>query len=707
MKPLYEGRIACCNTSFITAALESEINSTQLSIIPQNFIKLWNFSGLDSKHPSELSNLQSKDYIVAEYGGQHSGRITWHEWNGLVAALLASSDKDGKLILWDATRQSKLTTMQHCGYIHHFGWSINGQFLATSCNDRNIRIFDPRISRHEQFCLRIPAHFEIKPSKIMFLSETHILNIIQGVNGLRKWFIWDLRDAKAPTQSGFIDQSSAVFQENYDADLGLLFLASREESSIRFYEFTKGTLQYLDQFRSSHTQSTVCWMPKRGLDVSRNEIARCFRFHRPGSDSSIKNAPSDCTAFVMRPINRSFIEPVHIRVPNLQSPDASLYPLTNSDIPLANVNEWQNNGMPASAKWPMKFDLLSCKYMQPKLSGQGRIEWLPITEKEKLRRIFEVRSLRMAWAKRQAVNKDTNSFSVKSTPGKAAVQTRLRKSFSLKRTTSCFSAPEESNHACSSGVFKRTPVQELHCPSLSRSRWRRAQLHQPEPIMDRPSGFQVEVRISDSENTSEDSEETRLHRRVMHATGKICRSNRLRASDQRMRKVLSHSPIPTDRRKFQTILAAFQNGDVSNSERSKEAEDSHSSSNYNNYNMILIYENLTVNSCVGPGSNEFQLPPPMSKLRSTRLLEQLSRKTTTLMKNLTADEILNDSFADKNEDNFYFRLNHRQHESKDHQHNADVATLALSFDRYSPPGYDNDVSSSEFEQRLDVRIVGT
>lgn len=50
------------------------------------------------------------------------------------------------------------------------------------------------------------------------------------------------------------------------------------DSSIRYFELTDETpfVHYLSMFTSKESQRGGGWMPKRGLDVSKCEIARYF-----------------------------------------------------------------------------------------------------------------------------------------------------------------------------------------------------------------------------------------------------------------------------------------------------------------------------------------------------------------------------------------------------------------------------------------------
>lgn len=62
----------------------------------------------------------------------------------------------------------------------------------------------------------------------------------------------------------------------YDEDSGLMYLAGKGDSAIRYYEINDDApyVHYINTYTTSEPQRAIGFMPKRGLSYSENEITR-------------------------------------------------------------------------------------------------------------------------------------------------------------------------------------------------------------------------------------------------------------------------------------------------------------------------------------------------------------------------------------------------------------------------------------------------
>lgn len=62
------------------------------------------------------------------------------------------------------------------------------------------------------------------------------------------------------------------------------FVLTQGDSNIRYFEITDEApfVHYINTYQSSEPQRGIGFMPKRGCDITSNEIARLFKLHSKG-----------------------------------------------------------------------------------------------------------------------------------------------------------------------------------------------------------------------------------------------------------------------------------------------------------------------------------------------------------------------------------------------------------------------------------------
>ncbi|KFU86307.1 Coronin-6, partial [Chaetura pelagica] len=116
-----------------------------------------------------------------------------------------------------------------------------------------------------------------------------------------------------------MDTSNGVLLPFYDPDSSIVYLCGKGDSSIRYFEITDEApyVHYLNTYSSKEPQRGMGFMPKRGLDVSKCEIARFFKLHERKCEPIVMTVP---------------------RKPDLFQDD--LYPDTPGPEPALEADEW-------------------------------------------------------------------------------------------------------------------------------------------------------------------------------------------------------------------------------------------------------------------------------------------------------------------------------------------------------------------------------
>uniref|UniRef100_A0A8C5DK43 Coronin n=1 Tax=Gouania willdenowi TaxID=441366 RepID=A0A8C5DK43_GOUWI len=178
------------------------------------------------------------DPIVVLEG--HSKRVGIISWHPTTRNILLSAGSDNLIIIWNVGTGEPLISMEdHPDLIYSISWNRNGSLFCTTCKDRRLRVCDPR--KREV----VATNFE-EPIALLEL-----------------------------------DTSNGVLLPYYDADANMVYLCGKGDSSVRYFEITEEPpyVHYLNTFSSKEPQRGMGFMPKRGVDVTKCEIARLFKLH--------------------------------------------------------------------------------------------------------------------------------------------------------------------------------------------------------------------------------------------------------------------------------------------------------------------------------------------------------------------------------------------------------------------------------------------
>uniref|UniRef100_K7FC45 Coronin n=1 Tax=Pelodiscus sinensis TaxID=13735 RepID=K7FC45_PELSI len=96
-----------------------------------------------------------------------------------------------------------------------------------------------------------------------------------------------------------LDSSNGALLPFYDPDTNVIYVCGKGDSSIRYFEITEEPpyIHFLNTFTSKEPQRGMGWMPKRGLDVNKCEIARFYKLHERKCEPIIMTVPRKSDLF--------------------------------------------------------------------------------------------------------------------------------------------------------------------------------------------------------------------------------------------------------------------------------------------------------------------------------------------------------------------------------------------------------------------------
>ncbi|KAM7033236.1 coronin-6 isoform 5-T5 [Acridotheres tristis] len=269
----------------------------------------------------------------------HSKRVSIISWHPTARNVLLSAGCDNLVILWNVGTGEMLLALDdmHTDLIYNVGWNRNGSLLVTTCKDKKVRVIDPRkqqiiaektkphdgtrpiraifvadgkifttgFSRMSERQLglwdleRFAPHEGLRPVRAIFTREGHIFTTGFTRMSQRELGLWDPNNFEEPIALQEMDTSNGVLLPFYDADSSIVYLCGKGDSSIRYFEITDEApyVHYLNTYSSKEPQRGMGFMPKRGLDVSKCEIARFFKLHERKCEPIVMTVPRKSDLF--------------------------------------------------------------------------------------------------------------------------------------------------------------------------------------------------------------------------------------------------------------------------------------------------------------------------------------------------------------------------------------------------------------------------
>ncbi|KAJ5960828.1 uncharacterized protein N7479_007978 [Penicillium vulpinum] len=247
----------------------------------------------------------------------HPKKIGHVLFNPAAENVLATASGDYTVKIWDIEAGAAKLTLNIGDIVQSQSWSANGSLLVTTSRDKKLRIWDVRQERpaHET-----NGHTGAKNSRAVWLGERDRI-ATTGFSKMsdRQLALWDIRAVREPI-NGFktLDSISGVCMPFWDDGTNMLYLAGRGDGNIRYFELENDKFEFLSEHKSADPQRGVAFMPKRGVNMHENEVARAYKT-----------------------VNDQYIEPVSFIVPrrseNFQD---DIYPPTAGVTPAMSSSEW-------------------------------------------------------------------------------------------------------------------------------------------------------------------------------------------------------------------------------------------------------------------------------------------------------------------------------------------------------------------------------
>ncbi|XP_053341823.1 coronin-1C-A isoform X3 [Clarias gariepinus] len=234
--------------------------------------------------------------VVLEGHSKRVGIVTWHP---TARNVLLSAGCDNVILIWNVGTGEVLITLDdmHPDMIFSVCWNRNGSLICTACKDKKVRVIDPRKAKIT--AEKDKAHEGARPMRAIFLADGNIFTTGFSRMSERQLALWNSKSMDEPISVHEMDTSNGVLLPFYDPDTNIVYLCGKGDSSIRYFEITDEApyVHYLNTFSSKEPQRGMGYMPKRGLDVNKCEIARFYKLHERKCEPIIMTVPRKSDLF--------------------------------------------------------------------------------------------------------------------------------------------------------------------------------------------------------------------------------------------------------------------------------------------------------------------------------------------------------------------------------------------------------------------------
>ncbi|XP_077640462.1 coronin-1B isoform X3 [Lonchura striata] len=243
-----------------------------------------------------LSQPLTEPVVVLEGHSKRVGIVTWHP---TARNVLLSAGCDNVVLIWNVGTAEELYRLDglHPDLIYSVSWSRDGSHFCTACKDKSVRVIDPR--RGTVVAEKERAHEGARPMRAIFLADGKIFTTGFSRMSERQLALWDMENLEEPMGLQELDSSNGALLPFYDPDTSVVYVCGKGDSSIRYFEITEEPpyIHFLNTFTSKEPQRGMGWMPKRGLDVSKCEIARFYKLHERKCEPIIMTVPRKSDLF--------------------------------------------------------------------------------------------------------------------------------------------------------------------------------------------------------------------------------------------------------------------------------------------------------------------------------------------------------------------------------------------------------------------------
>ncbi|AMD19890.1 HCL261Cp [Eremothecium sinecaudum] len=281
-------------------------------------IGIWKIPENYSFHSYYDEDGNIKDISPVKFLLGHTRKVGHVLFHPTASNILASSSLDYTVRIWNVETGENVITLMHPDMVTSMTFSYNGDYLATVCRDKILRVWD---IRRAEVISEGQGHTGPKNQRIVWLGDSGRL-ATTGFSKLsdRQIAIWDAFNLEEGNLGGFynVDQSSGILMPFYDDSNKILYVAGKGDGNIRYYEFQDDELFELSEYQSVDPQRGFAVAPKKCVNVKDNEVVRAY-----------KTVRDHC------------IEPISFVVPRKAEVfQDDIYPDAPSGVPALTAEEW-------------------------------------------------------------------------------------------------------------------------------------------------------------------------------------------------------------------------------------------------------------------------------------------------------------------------------------------------------------------------------
>ncbi|CAN9513228.1 unnamed protein product [Ophioblennius macclurei] len=238
----------------------------------------------------------SEPVVVLEGHSKRVGIVAWHP---TARNVLLSAGCDNQIIIWNVGTGEAMIYLEdeHPDIIYSVSWNRNGSLICTTCKDKAVRVIDPR--KKTVVAEKQKAHEGARPMRAIFVADGNVLTTGFSRMSERQLSLWNPKNMDEPIAVQEMDTSNGVLLPFYDYDTNVVYLCGKGDSSIRYFEVTDESpyVHFLNTYSSKEPQRGMGYMPKRGLDVNKCEIARFFKLQERKCEPIVMTVPRKSDLF--------------------------------------------------------------------------------------------------------------------------------------------------------------------------------------------------------------------------------------------------------------------------------------------------------------------------------------------------------------------------------------------------------------------------
>lgn len=213
----------------------------------------------------------------------HKPGVCTLAFNHVVDDILVTTGGDKRMKLWDLSVQQLVWSAALVDGTY-LSWSYDGNLIAAVTKPCGLSIHDGRNSEVSHSIDQL--HPGSKSAKMAWIERGpgqpgRLLTTGTNQDGVsREVSIWDLRNLSSPTKTETVDrraQRATHLHPHWDPQTQMVYLGSRGDNNLIAYHIDEAdSMQAKFLHRDRRKMVSFCFLPKRALDMTRNEIGRVF-----------------------------------------------------------------------------------------------------------------------------------------------------------------------------------------------------------------------------------------------------------------------------------------------------------------------------------------------------------------------------------------------------------------------------------------------